>query len=994
MKLRNGLLARTCLALSAMVGALAAPALALQPSPHDGHEYELPLPANMVTPSYRTPAIGETAGLPGWERFTQSEGRNWIVGTVREDLDTPAALYGPGIPMVAADASQNALSGAAQDFVARHADMLKANPAELTFSEVIELSGLRQVNFQQTYEGLEVLGGRVELYTREGRVVFLSSEFFPGVSVVTTPAIGREQAQASAISGLPGSPKNTFDGAPRLVVYPLSMEGRIDYYLAYEVKYRTESPAGWWWSYVDASDGDLLTRQNFLDTFDIPTTVTSDVHPLSPFDAYSEWANPNQRVRANSTNFYTDDNGFVNVTVPNNQSYTVTASLDGLWANANKTDGVDASLSDNGTPNVPLSFHWTDANSSAEERDAYYFVNKTHEWITTLDPSFTGMDFAVSANLNLSGTCNAFWNGSSVNFYPAGGGCQNTGRIATVIEHEYGHGISQYTYSPSAPPNSSGMGEGFSDIVGMDMENTSCLGKGFTSANSCLRSGMNQRQGPGTECGGEPHCLGEIFMGCMWKTRVGYVDKYGLGPGGDKYRQNMRTAWKTKQYSFTNYLNRLLLANDDNGDLGDGTPDYYEICDAWAVHNIDCPAITKYVNFVHTPLVDQVSTVNPYPLTAVVTAVNSGSIVAGSVKCYYSVDGGQNYSFVTLTPTGNANEFGGSIPAQSCGSLVYYYLYAQTTTGISGTNPNRAPAKGTHLFMTGAPTVALNDNFESNLGWTVGNAGSGDAATDGVFQRADPVGKANPNDGRIVQPEDDHTTNPSVNCYVTNPIGGFYINGDVDAGCTAIYSPTFNWASWSGAGNIEFWAFFDNEFSVDDTLTCEISNDGGGSWSRLIGIRGLEVNDWNAYKAYFSSAVVPFTNNMKFRFRVCDFGSSLTEAAVDDVVIRYTQCASVDVNDPTAAPAAFDVAQNYPNPFREATQLSFALPKAGYVSVEVYDAGGRLVRSVAQNEFPAGSHSLAWDGRDAVGRNVGAGVYYYRVRTDGQELSRKMLLVK
>ena len=56
----------------------------------------------------------------------------------------------------------------------------------------------------------------------------------------------------------------------------------------------------------------------------------------------------------------------------------------------------------------------------------------------------TGSSVLV-ANVNINQTCNAFWNGSSVNFYRSGGGCSNTGEIAAVFLHEWGHGLDTNT---------------------------------------------------------------------------------------------------------------------------------------------------------------------------------------------------------------------------------------------------------------------------------------------------------------------------------------------------------------------------------------------------------------------------------------------------------------------------------------------------------------------------------------------------------------------
>ncbi|HMB71641.1 MAG TPA: FG-GAP-like repeat-containing protein, partial [bacterium] len=80
-----------------------------------------------------------------------------------------------------------------------------------------------------------------------------------------------------------------------------------------------------------------------------------------------------------------------------------------------------------------------------------------------------------------------------------------------------------------------------------------------------------------------------------------------------------------------------------------------------------------------------------------------------------------------------------------------------------------------------------------------------------------------------------------------------------------------------------------------------------------------------------------------------------------------------------------------PNPFRTGTTLRFSIAADGPVAVRIHDAGGRLVRTLADGRRPAGSHSLDWDGRDRHGGMTAAGVYYFEVRT-GTERARGTLV--
>lgn len=94
-----------------------------------------------------------------------------------------------------------------------------------------------------------------------------------------------------------------------------------------------------------------------------------------------------------------------------------------------------------------------------------------------------------------------------------------------------------------------------------------------------------------------------------------------------------------------------------------------------------------------------------------------------------------------------------------------------------------------------------------------------------------------------------------------------------------------------------------------------------------------------------------------------------------------------------AGAAAFDLAAS-PNPFREDSDLRFSITRDDKVSLAVYDAGGRLVRSLLDDAFAAGSHASRWDGRDDSGQRVAAGVYFARLTTSEGERVRKMIRIR
>lgn len=100
------------------------------------------------------------------------------------------------------------------------------------------------------------------------------------------------------------------------------------------------------------------------------------------------------------------------------------------------------------------------------------------------------------------------------------------------------------------------------------------------------------------------------------------------------------------------------------------------------------------------------------------------------------------------------------------------------------------------------------------------------------------------------------------------------------------------------------------------------------------------------------------------------------------------------VGDAPAALAAFTLGQNTPNPFNPSTVITYDLRAPGRARLEILDLAGRPVRVLVDKNIGDGSHSTPWDGRDAAGRRVASGSYFYRLTVDGLAQTRRLTLLK
>ncbi len=100
-----------------------------------------------------------------------------------------------------------------------------------------------------------------------------------------------------------------------------------------------------------------------------------------------------------------------------------------------------------------------------------------------------------------------------------------------------------------------------------------------------------------------------------------------------------------------------------------------------------------------------------------------------------------------------------------------------------------------------------------------------------------------------------------------------------------------------------------------------------------------------------------------------------------------------DAPDATGTTTKIQLAQNSPNPFSASTKILLTMPTQADISVQVIDVSGRLVKTLANGSYNAGGHVLEWDGTNELGERAAAGTYFYRLDKDGQELTRKAILL-
>ena len=148
--------------------------------------------------------------------------------------------------------------------------------------------------------------------------------------------------------------------------------------------------------------------------------VEGEVYTTNPYNPSTVENLVNSRVQKSGNNYYTDN--FGNVTIPGTGNAIF--NLDGLFTEVQTNNNIPAFSSQLSNTNVAFD----NSNSTIQERTAFWAVNQIHDHLKSVFPTFTGLDYAIETNIDVQGSCNAYYDGT-INFYAEGNGCNATAKF-------------------------------------------------------------------------------------------------------------------------------------------------------------------------------------------------------------------------------------------------------------------------------------------------------------------------------------------------------------------------------------------------------------------------------------------------------------------------------------------------------------------------------------------------------------------------------------
>ncbi|MBU1947224.1 MAG: immune inhibitor A [Candidatus Eisenbacteria bacterium] len=584
-----------------------------------------------------------------------------------------------------------------------HSTLFPVASEDLVLESKAQVSNLWFLIFQQHELGLPVEGGRLDFrWTIDGRLAMLGSDLRNIRPLNPHPTLSEDEAIARAAGAIDRDPQTLIREAVYPVIVPDGEMEQVGDRVAWRMLLRAPGHEyGWWAVWVDAHSGELLNVRNLIhDSTPAAGSVEIYAERFQPGDIMEVFPGVNAMVALKDQGgtlietTFTDPDGSFDFGDREELDLSYFTMLAGPYC------VIKNSSMDDRTPELEIpvggtgadTLRWYDDGSTwPSERDAFVHLNIAHDITKAWDPGWFGLDFPLSVYVeNTDGICNGYYAGDHIVFYAPGGSCPSIGQIADVAYHEYAHGITGTLYWPEFGPADSH--EGYSDYYGATITNNPKIGQGFTGPGSYLRDIDEDLVYP-DDISGEPHHDGIIISGAFWDLRT------DVGPATADYLYHFHRYGKPMNYD--DALIEVLIVDDDDGNIYNGTPHFDSILTAFRAHGIGDTSI----RIQHNRLPDTEAVNTEIALDA--TILSLYGLDADSLRIYYRVASTPPvpYTPVDLMDAGGIRNFSAIIPGQSAGTMIEYYISAADTMDHRSTLPAEAP-ETVYSFYVGTDTVA------------------------------------------------------------------------------------------------------------------------------------------------------------------------------------------------------------------------------------------------------------------------------------------------
>ncbi|MFH1727198.1 MAG: hypothetical protein ABIA04_02115 [Pseudomonadota bacterium] len=565
------------------------------------------------------------------DRYFTGFPTNW---DFKVDLEAEEIFAGSGVleNIISSDDTLESLDLKISDLVYDKFDFLELFNIELQLDKKSSIikdpkTGLSFLRYTQIYKGIEVLESEANFRFKFSNLVDFDTLVFKNINLDTKTKISKEAAlRISSASMNCEKEVCEVSSSNKLFIYPIKTGQAYEYKLVWENKIGKANPYSLWTSYVDAHTGDVI--ENYNTVFYVTGSIMGTAHPRKYSEDKIEIPMKGLHINFAGKTSIVDEDGYFELPQKTGKmtfalkgegadvKLCKTAILDILGA---LTDVVDQSrckteqksfYKDITNPNEDISIYLDERTLNDSELDAYFHVNEVIDFASQfIDLDWFNRSLPVKVNIEelqikfaflplvkQKAACNAFWDGSSLSFFEEGilekedlkVKCANTGTIADIIYHEWGHGFDQNSHGGKIhDPIKS---EAIADIIAFHITDDFEMAPGFFLEGSptgldYIREVETNRHYP-EDLQQEPHYDSLIFSSMWWDLRQSLINKYGYKDGNF---HSAKLLFQHVPYStkYTNSLSAVLVADDDDGNLANGTPNEGLIRAAFYDHGLD-----------------------------------------------------------------------------------------------------------------------------------------------------------------------------------------------------------------------------------------------------------------------------------------------------------------------------------------------------------------------------------------------------------------------
>ena len=500
-------------------------------------------------------------------------------------------------------------------------------------------------------------------------------------------------------------------------VLPLVTDGAV---LGYRVVHRVEVPAqdpvGRFWVYTDAATAVPIAREQRLRFADGEVRYNVPVR----YPAGGRAAYPARQVAllVDGSGLVSDAEGVV--AWNGGGAVEVTTRVAGPQVAVSNRDEDSELASATFAVEPGGSVVWDESGDELRDAQLTGFIHArvAKDYARTFAPDQEWLDQQLPVNVNIPDQCNAFSDGTSINFFQSSPQCGNTGQLPDVVYHEFGHTLHAHAIIEGVGAFDGAHSEGLSDYLAATITGDPGMGRGFFLSGDPLRDiDPLDYENSWPRDVGEVHFTGLIFAGAMWDLRKLLVAQYGEQEGVALANRLFFGTLERATNIPATYV-EMLAEDDDDGDLTNGTPHECDISAAFGLHGLR--ALVAEVE----PLAAETGGADGYPVSLRMSGF-SGLCPGdgpGAARVQWRLRGQDAEAQTIEMAEGEDGTWTATIPPAEHGQVVQYRVLIDLLDGSSLSFPDNL-ADPDYQFYAGEVEELYCTSFDTDPfaeGWTRG----------------------------------------------------------------------------------------------------------------------------------------------------------------------------------------------------------------------------------------------------------------------------------